>query len=68
MTQGDIDQVLQSGWSERALYDAILVCGAFSLMNRFVDGIGLVTYPENFEKSAERLAGGYNYLEDKLRG
>jgi len=68
MDQDDIDQVLQAGWSERALYDAILVCGAFNFMNRFVDGLGLVTYPENFEISAERLAGGYNYLEDKLRG
>lgn len=68
ITQDDIDQILQAGWSERALYDAILVCGAFNLMNRFVDGIGLLTYPDNFDKAADRLVDGYNYLDDQLRG
>ncbi len=67
MIQGDIDKVLQAGWSERALYDAILICGTFNLINRYVDGIGLETHTELFGQSADRLMGGYDHMISKLR-
>jgi uncharacterized peroxidase-related enzyme len=66
MTQNDIDAVLNGGWSERALYDAILICSAFNFMNRFSDGVGLGSFPELFDKTAGRLVGGYDSLISKL--
>ncbi|MEA3476942.1 MAG: peroxidase-related enzyme [Bacteroidota bacterium] len=67
MVQDDVDNVLSAGWSERALYDAILVCCAFNFTNRMVDGLGLTTLPDSFSNAAKRLLGGYDYFADKLR-
>ena len=67
MTQEDIDPVLNAGWSERALYDAIMICGLFNMINRYVDGVGLTTHPELFDKAADRLKGGFDYMLKELR-
>jgi len=42
MTCADAEAVFAAGWSEEALFNAILVCCVFSFMNRLVDGCGLV--------------------------
>ncbi|MGF1492548.1 MAG: carboxymuconolactone decarboxylase family protein [Microcoleaceae cyanobacterium] len=41
VTPEDIQTVIQAGWSERAVQDAIEVCALFNFMNRLVDGYGL---------------------------
>jgi uncharacterized peroxidase-related enzyme len=41
MTGKDAEAVYAAGWSERALYDAIIVCALFNFMNRLVDGCGI---------------------------
>lgn len=41
----DADQVFDSGWDERALFDAISVCALFNFMNRIVDGSGIRKNP-----------------------
>ena len=49
MSDADAEAVYAAGWSEDALFDAIVVCGLFNLMNRIVDGSGVVppeTSPE----------------------
>ena len=48
MIQADADAVFEAGWSERALYDAIIICCTWSFMNRFVEGLGLNVIPEQF--------------------
>ena len=42
----DAAAVLEAGWSEDALMDAIWVIGLFNLMNRMVEGSGVVRQPE----------------------
>ncbi|EME30067.1 carboxymuconolactone decarboxylase [Galdieria sulphuraria] len=37
----DANAVYAAGWEERALYDAIVVCSLYNLMNRLVLGLGL---------------------------
>ena len=60
LTQEDWDAVINAGWSERALYDAIAVCCAFSFMNRYTNGLGLEAIPTDFVKEARYLkATGY---------
>lgn len=60
MTQEDADQVYAAGWDERALHDAIEVCALFNFMNRYVEGHGLLAYPEQFLMEGKMLKGGYS--------
>ncbi len=60
MIQSDADAVFNADWSERALYDAIIICCTFSFMNRFVEGLGLSVIPEQFAMEGKMLKGGYD--------
>ncbi len=46
MTDSDSDAVYAAGWSEDALMDAIFICGLFNMMNRIVEGTGVVPRPD----------------------
>jgi uncharacterized peroxidase-related enzyme len=37
----DIDQMLDAGWDDAAVYDIATVCALFNFMNRIVDGMGV---------------------------
>ncbi len=58
MTQSDADSVFNAGWSERALYDAIIICCVWSFMNRFVEGLGLSVVPDQFVMEGKMLHAG----------
>ncbi len=65
VTSDDADEVLDAGWDEQALHDAVAVCALFNMMNRFVEGLGLTAGPGYFALSGERLsANGYAGLAD----
>lgn len=55
LTQADMDAVLETGVSQRALYDAILITGVFNMMNRIAEGTG-VTFDARDEPSRHALA------------
>lgn len=67
ITSADADPIFAAGWNDRALHDAVAICGLFNLMNRLVNGLG-VEAPEAYTKmAAERLPdGGYAQLLDFL--
>lgn len=44
ITEADAKAVYDAGWTEKALFDAIQVCGLFNLMNRMLEGTGITTY------------------------
>lgn len=59
--------MLSAGWSEKALHDAVSICGLFNLMNRLVSGLGITPGRDYTETSGDRLAaGGYAGLADLL--
>lgn len=62
MLQSDADAVFEAGWSERALYDAIIICCTWNFMNRFVEGLGLNVNPESFSMDGKRLSAGYDKI------
>ena len=67
ITPADAQAVLDAGWEEQALHDAVAVCGLFSLMNRLVDGLGVTAGEDYFAAAAGRLAdGGYSGLRDLI--
>jgi uncharacterized peroxidase-related enzyme len=41
ITEADTQAVYDAGWDEKALHDAIMVAGAFNLMNRILEGHGV---------------------------
>jgi uncharacterized peroxidase-related enzyme len=42
----DAETVFAAGWSEEALFDAIVVCALFNFMNRIVEGCGVAPAPD----------------------
>ena len=49
------------GWSDEAIYDAVMVCALFNFYNRWIDANGVCGMPEAATRaSGRRLAqGGY---------
>lgn len=66
MIQADIDAVLDAGWGERGVYDAIQVTALYNLMNRLVDGLGLSVIPEDFAMEGGMLKKGYTAILDNF--
>lgn len=56
MTDADTAAVLDAGWDEQALFDAVCVCALYSFMNRYVDGTGLDSDPEHLREMGRQLA------------
>ncbi len=52
--RADREAVYAAGWSEEALYYAVLTCALFNAMNRIVDGMGIATSPEIRARQRER--------------
>jgi len=68
VTQADVDAVLDAGWSERALTYAILACGYFNLMNRWVEGLGIPTDEATVRMAGRMLANqGYTGISAMLK-
>jgi uncharacterized peroxidase-related enzyme len=67
VSPADAEAVLDAGWDEQALHDAVAVCALFNFMNRFVTGIGLTADEGYADLSGRRLAeGGYAGLKKLL--
>ena len=40
-TADDIDALRTAGWDDRAIHDAVQVCGFFNYINRIADALGV---------------------------
>ncbi len=54
LTDDDAREVLDAGWSEDAFYNAILVCACFNMMNRIVEGTGVIPTDTGAANARER--------------
>ncbi len=53
----DIAALREAGWSDEAIYDAIMVCALFNFYNRWIDAAGVHEMtPEAHRMSGHRLA------------
>ena len=41
VSQQDIDDLHAQGWTDEAIYDAVMVCGLFNFYNRWIDACGV---------------------------
>lgn len=56
---GDVAAALAAGWTDEAVYDAIMVCALFNFYNRWIDANGVGGCPEPlYRMSGQRLAHG----------
>lgn len=68
VARADIDAVLAAGWNETAVVHAILVCGFFNLMNRWVEGLGIKADPAAVRMASHHLhSRGYRGVFDLLQ-
>jgi uncharacterized peroxidase-related enzyme len=63
MTQADADAVFAAGWSEDALFDAVLVCALFNYMNRIVEGTGIKPMSRDVRAALPAPARRESYVE-----
>lgn len=62
----DVADLLDAGWHESAVVHAVLVCGFFNLMNRWVDGLGVEADPTIVKAAARQLyASGYEAVAQR---
>ncbi|UOE51273.1 peroxidase-related enzyme [Mucilaginibacter sp. SMC90] len=59
--QEDVDAARGQGATDREIHDAVLIAAAFSMFNRYVDGLGSLTPtdPEAYAEMGKRMAKGY---------
>jgi uncharacterized peroxidase-related enzyme len=61
ITRVDVDAVINDGFSEDELKDAIVVCAAFNFFNRLVEGHGIQENSQTWNESAKMISEfGYN--------
>lgn len=60
LTTKDVDLVISAGYSEDELKDAIVVCAAFNMFNRIVEGHGVEENSDTWQTSAE-VINNYGY-------
>lgn len=53
LIEADAHAVYAAGWREEALFDAIQVCALFNLMNRVVEGAGVLPMTDHTDDSAD---------------
>ena len=54
--QEDIDRLHAAGWTDEAIYDAVMVCGLFNFYNRWIDATGVHGMrDEDYRASGKRL-------------
>ncbi|MGI9342784.1 MAG: carboxymuconolactone decarboxylase family protein [Gammaproteobacteria bacterium] len=56
MVPADTQAILDAGWDGKAVFDAVCVCAFYSFMNRYVDGTGLESSPDELRKMGTELA------------
>lgn len=72
VTENDVEQARNQGANDREIHDTVLIAAAFSMFNRYVDGLATwapdddATYKEMGEKMAEHgYAGRFNKVINK---
>jgi alkylhydroperoxidase/carboxymuconolactone decarboxylase family protein YurZ len=61
VSPADIEAARQQGADDREIHDTVLIAAAFSMFNRYVDGLGswTPTDPAVYEEMGRRMAKGY---------
>ena len=66
--QEHIDEAKKSGASDREIHDTVLIAAAFSMFNRYVDGLASLTPsdPAVYKEMGTRMAAGYRLPQKSI--
>jgi len=68
INQNEIKRLLEKGWSEQAIEDAIGVISTFAFLNKIVDGLGIVGSDEHFAQVSSMVSQhGYGPLAQMVQ-
>jgi alkylhydroperoxidase family enzyme len=62
VNENDIQALHEAGWSDEAVYDAIMVCGLFNFYNRWVDASGVHEMSEAGHRASGKRLAARGYL------
>jgi len=62
ITSADTDAIFAAGWNDRALHDAVAICGLFNLLNRFVNGLG-IQVPDPYTRMVAQWVAKKGYAQ-----
>ena len=55
VAQGDVDAMLDAGWPEEAVHDAVVVTALYNFMNRIIEGTGIDPFADDYAKRSARV-------------
>lgn len=55
VAQSDVDAILDAGWPEEAVHDAVVVTALYNFMNRFIEGTGIDPFADDYAKRSARV-------------
>ncbi len=61
--QDDIDLLHHHGWTDEAIYDAVMVCGLFNFYNRWIDATGVHAMSEHDHALSGKRLAARGYVE-----
>jgi uncharacterized peroxidase-related enzyme len=69
VTPQDIEAARATGADDRDIHDTVLIAAAFSMFNRYVDGLGswTPTDPAAYEEMGQRMAKGYVFPQQPIQ-
>lgn len=68
VTREHIEAVVQAGWSEEAVYDAITVCALFNFYNRWCDATGVHAMAHEHHAAGGARMARNGYLPPQSNG
>lgn len=60
----DVRKLQEIGWSDEAIYDAVMVSALFNFYNTWVDGLGVRQLPDKANRAVGREMAANGYLHD----
>lgn len=67
LKQEDVDKIIDAGWDEYAVHDAVSVCAMFQFFNHYVMGLGLDEGEKAVGRGKLLSQYGYAVMIDKLK-
>jgi uncharacterized peroxidase-related enzyme len=60
--EADIDALHEAGWSDEAIYDAVMACALFNFYNRWIAATGVHEMSEEGHRASGRRLAARGYL------
>ncbi len=63
ITAADCERLREAGWTDEAIYDAVMVCALFNFYNRWIDATGVPPMDEEGHRASGARIAANGYLK-----